>query len=102
MTETLTVTVDSLVGAWLVPVDYAHVVEYTALVLALAIISFLEVLVSDKDQRLSTYLRFGFWTLVCGLFYVTGNYGMGYNFALLYVVVVFWVELGRAFHSIVA
>lgn len=99
MTETITVT--QPVAVYLTPVNYDHVAQFLGVVLALAMVAFLEVLVSDKDARLSVYLKLLLWFVVGAVFYVTSNYGLGYDWFLLYVVVTFVVELSRAFHAIV-
>lgn len=101
ITDTLTITVTQPVGAFLLPVNYDHVAQFLGVVFALGMVMFLETLVSDKDSRLSVYLKFGLWCVVGSVFYVTSNYGLGYSWFLFYVVVTFLVELARGFHSIV-
>ena len=101
MVITDTLTIIQPVGAFLVPVNYDMIGVFLGVVFALALIVFLEVLLDDKDVRLAVYLRFGLWCLVGGLFWCTGNYGLGYAWFQFYVVVVFVVELARSFQSVV-
>ncbi len=96
-----TMVVISPIPAYLAPVNYAMVSSFLGAVWALSLIAFLEVLLADKDARLQVYVRLGLWLLTGALFYVTGNFGLGYGFLQFYVVVAFMVEFGRAFRSVV-